>query len=487
MLSRTPDSTLSWPAVFLIQLLACLAPLCVVAQPSAAVIGRPNIPPARSTVVNAKDFGAKGDGVTDDTVAIQNAIDFSFGPASAPNGTNYYLNYPLYFPAGHYIVKAPLMFTQLQGGRITGDGRFSTTIENRTGTGVIATNGCSYSYWDGIALTGTGSATIFDLNWDNSPGGDALQSNTFQDMSFSGGAIGVNIGADGFMGSENLFLNCKWTNHSIAGLKTSNYNALQNTIVGGNISSSALGVWMYSGTVSIYNVGFQQQTNWDIKQDNSANAAIVISGTRTESANFFYGTNGMNIKIEGVSQDTSAPGVFASVSGVVSIEACHSVNGQIMGAPIGSIQSSNFGRDDWLQSILTHTNLTLASVSLPSSYIDKATVTASGFSYPTQRMLIPIPANNGNGSVIVRAGTLVQKITLILETVGTSGTINVGDDSDGDRYFSDADLTLGTVGSIFTETYYAADSHILVACTGAKGAIGYVAVDYQHVAMLSAW
>jgi hypothetical protein len=438
--------------------------------------------------VSVKDFGAKGDGVTDDTVAIQNAIDFSFGSASAPHGINYYLNHPLYFPAGHYIITSPLSFTKLQGGRITGDGRFVTTVENGTGTGVIATNGCGYSHWEGIALVGTGSATLFDLNWDNTPGGAALQSNTFQDMSFSGGGIGVDIGEDGYMGSENLFLDCKWIHQTIAGLKTSCYNALQNTIVGGNISFSAIGVWMHYGTVSLYNVGFQDSSNWDIKQDNSANAAIVISGSRTESANFFSGNNGMNIMIEGVGQDTSAPGVFVSHSGQITIAACHSVNGQIQGNIVGNIESSQFGRDDWLQPGLVRINLSLSSIILPSSYIDTATVSASGFSYPIQQSLIPIPANNGAQNLLVRGGTFVKSITLAVQTAGSSGTIDVGDDSGGTRYVSRGDLTkAGATESTLVGAYYTADNHIRVASTGANGVVGYVAVAFQHVAVSSAW
>lgn len=54
-----------------------------------------------SSVVNVKDYGAKGDGVTDDTNAIQAAIN-----AVTPQTQNGYGR--LYFPAGTYIVKDTL-------------------------------------------------------------------------------------------------------------------------------------------------------------------------------------------------------------------------------------------------------------------------------------------------------------------------------------------------------------------------------------------
>jgi polygalacturonase len=48
-------------------------------------------------IVNVKtDHGAVGDGVTDDTSAIQAAIDDAYGGAASPNGTNSKLNKPLF-------------------------------------------------------------------------------------------------------------------------------------------------------------------------------------------------------------------------------------------------------------------------------------------------------------------------------------------------------------------------------------------------------
>lgn len=108
--------------------------------------------------INVKDFGAKGDGATNDTVALQAAID-----ATPIGGT-------LYFPAGDYITSAPLQISQpitLQGSQknisiilcLANDGihigavgnvnvfnlelaqavRFSTTPNNYTGILVVGT------------------------------------------------------------------------------------------------------------------------------------------------------------------------------------------------------------------------------------------------------------------------------------------------------------------------------------------------------------
>ncbi len=69
--------------------------------------------------ISVKDFGAKGDGVTDDTVAIQAAID------SDPKST-------VYLPIGVYIITKPLRLQTFQ--RLIGHGQNDTAIKKTTTT-----------------------------------------------------------------------------------------------------------------------------------------------------------------------------------------------------------------------------------------------------------------------------------------------------------------------------------------------------------------
>lgn len=77
-------------------------------------------------IVNVKDFGAKGDGTTDDTEAIQAAIN----RASDKGGGTVYL------PAGKYIQSQTLVLKAKV--KLLGDGKELTTIEKASGANVDA-------------------------------------------------------------------------------------------------------------------------------------------------------------------------------------------------------------------------------------------------------------------------------------------------------------------------------------------------------------
>lgn len=270
---------------------------------------------SNNAIANVKDFGAVGEGVTNDTAAIQACIDYCFGTTASPHGSaNAKLNKALYFPAGTYRITSALTFPKVVGARIFGDGRVATTITTATAnTPIFSTNGFAYSTVEGLYFNNAAANTgaVIELDWDGSAGGLALQSNTFRDCYFGGSslaAIGVRIGNAGFMGSENLFLNCFWGGCTTAGLDIRNFNALQNSIVGGNFQDCTLyGIRVNAGSVNVYSVGFQnagvngaQITNggYDIAIVNSANDMSSVRSCRSESFKFLSSTNGHTVICE---------------------------------------------------------------------------------------------------------------------------------------------------------------------------------------------
>jgi hypothetical protein len=76
--------------------------------------------------ISVKDFGAKGDGTTDDTVAIQNAVTTAAGT-------------PIYFPTGTYVITSSIKWettSQFSPAlKIFGDGSNRTNIDNRVANG----------------------------------------------------------------------------------------------------------------------------------------------------------------------------------------------------------------------------------------------------------------------------------------------------------------------------------------------------------------
>jgi hypothetical protein len=104
-------------------------------------------------VFSVKDFGAVGDGITDDRAAIQTALGAMFGLSGISSGT-------IYFPYGRYKINAALGYEPVNKDiKLLGD---NATIQwgSATGAGMLTLNGnTNYIHIEGI---------IFDANNTNS-------------------------------------------------------------------------------------------------------------------------------------------------------------------------------------------------------------------------------------------------------------------------------------------------------------------------------
>lgn len=109
---------------------------------------------ANNVVYNVRDYGAKGDGATDDT----NAILLALSDIPASGGT-------LYFPPGTYVISARILIIAQSNIHIRGDGMGISVLKVATGTVANGTPG-TMGYM--LEMYGCSNMTISDLElWGN--------------------------------------------------------------------------------------------------------------------------------------------------------------------------------------------------------------------------------------------------------------------------------------------------------------------------------
>ena len=151
--------------------------------------------------VNVMDFGAKGDGRTDDTEAVQKAIN----AASQRNSGGVLL-----IPAGRYAIKETLKLHQVFGLTIRGEGAMgykagytnATTTQSvlewhgeENGT-LFHSHNCFGNNYENLAFYGRpGKAGILFLTTTSKGGGNMVH--RFSNLSFSNAKIGMQMGSSG--------------------------------------------------------------------------------------------------------------------------------------------------------------------------------------------------------------------------------------------------------------------------------------------------
>lgn len=124
---------------------------------------------ANFSAVDVRDYGAMGDGVTDDTAAIQRAIDAALSPGAAAAVTRAGRGL-VYLPPGHYRVTAPLRVASVNGFALAGAGVFaSRLLASGRLASVLDLNGVAYSALSQFSVQGDGTEDVdraIWLHWD---------------------------------------------------------------------------------------------------------------------------------------------------------------------------------------------------------------------------------------------------------------------------------------------------------------------------------
>ncbi len=235
-------------------------------------------------IPSVKQWGAVGDGETDDTDALQKALDES-------------RHGPLYFPEGKYKLTRALFVDHRNGGWFVGAGPDKTVLTNTAGGGVLRTDGCGYSAWQDLAFVASPDAPdpAFDLSWDQrNPAppdflGSALQANVFYRCRFEGGAAGLCIGREGYMGSETLAVDSTFSN-SGEGFAVRNYNALTNNAVGCTFRDNGIHMSQIAGSFNAVECTFENARQSDLKMQNSAADAFYFANCTSNGPQPIFGT-----------------------------------------------------------------------------------------------------------------------------------------------------------------------------------------------------
>lgn len=256
-------------------------------------------------VINVKDYGAKGDGITNDGVAIQAAFDAAYGPASSPHGATFTINKGVFFPAGKYLVDQQLFLNNVQGAWIFGAGQNATQLVY-TGTNsklpggdltsLLTCRTLTYSHIQGITFDATASnaAACVQLTNFAALANDGT-GNSWVDCGFIGGSIdGFLCTLDGSqqLGSEEFFANCLFANCQ-RGIAINSGNALNYTIIGCQFSNCVQAIWCVVGSINaIIGCSFNNPSFASFTGTISGTTLTVQSGLSgtVQVGQFVYGT-----------------------------------------------------------------------------------------------------------------------------------------------------------------------------------------------------
>jgi pectin methylesterase-like acyl-CoA thioesterase len=231
---------------------------------------------------NAKrDFGAVGDGVADDTRALQNALDSLKADGKAR---------VLWLPAGTYRITQTLqMVSQIYFG-VIGEDPASTSIkwDGPAGGTMMLCNGARYGRFGRLTWDGAGRAeTAVDHDWDGQTPG-ANSHNEHADEVFKDVGFGIRAGRPHLMDAECAVTRCRFLRCSKAGVSIESFNALDWWVRDSYFEGCALGVTntFGAGHFHVYNSLFRGSTQADMSMGHTSYFG-VRNNTSVGSRAFF--------------------------------------------------------------------------------------------------------------------------------------------------------------------------------------------------------
>jgi len=202
-------------------------------SPMSAIVPA-NAPSARNDPVSSDEFvgpfsswtnvkiayGAVGDGVSDDTAAIQNALNAVGTSGHSP---------VLYFPAGTYKITATLNLAHAIDISLIGqDPSVTSIVWNGAARGtMLYVNGVAYSKFSRLTFNGSSTALIaVDQSKADGTSNYFDTGNEYSDDYFTNVGYGIRGGAFGYGFAETSVERSHFIGNSVAGIALMNFNAL---------------------------------------------------------------------------------------------------------------------------------------------------------------------------------------------------------------------------------------------------------------------